>query len=196
MRFMCTPATFVASCVFARVTTCRGLHQRRFRALLGSPLLRTYRALSYGTHDPFPLTITPLLSSRLAHTSSVNPPLDRPRRWERHTRSLLSFPTMNTGKFQHVGLLYALRSLTHIGCLYANSVSVSNSALSFNSQLSAIKLMNIRQKCNHKGRYRANSLDVFLIRWSIQRDRIFDLLQIITCNMHMKQLLVCIKYFA
>jgi len=93
MRFMSTPATFVALCVFARVTTCRGLHQRRFRALrYDSLLLRTYRVLSYGTHDPFPLTITPLLSSRLAHTSSVNPPLDRPQRWERYTYSLLSVP--------------------------------------------------------------------------------------------------------
>ena len=77
-------------CVFARVTTYRGLHQRRFRVLRygSTALLRTYRVLSYGTHDPFPLTITPLLSSRLAHTSSVNSLFDRPQRWEKYTRLL------------------------------------------------------------------------------------------------------------
>lgn len=96
MRFMCTPAT-VRSLVCVRA--CHNLPRIASATLSsaarhGSPLLRTYRVLSYGTHDPFPLTITPLLSSRLAHTSSVNPPLDRPqRRWERYTRLLLSFPT-------------------------------------------------------------------------------------------------------
>jgi len=79
MRFMCISATFIALCTFARVTTCRELHQRRFRTpWYGSPLLRIYRVLSYGTHDPFLLTITPLLSSRLAHTSLVDSPFDRP----------------------------------------------------------------------------------------------------------------------
>lgn len=38
--------------------------------------------------------------------------------------------TMNTGKFEYVGLLYVLRGLTRIGCSYANS-AFSNSALSF-----------------------------------------------------------------
>lgn len=113
MRFMCAWATLrcIVRHMRVRVTTCR-LHQRHFRVLqCGSPLLRTNRVLSYGTHDPFPLTITPLLSSRLTHTSSpINSPSDRPQWWERYTHLLRSRRAINVW----TSLLYALRGLTRI----------------------------------------------------------------------------------
>lgn len=94
MRFMCTPATFVASCVFARVTTCRGLHQRRFRALLATvahccvPIAHYRMARTIRFH---------LRSPRYFHRASPIPLRSIRRSIGRNdgkgTRLLLSFPT-------------------------------------------------------------------------------------------------------